>query len=217
MCNAHGHHSGCLCGWGGEGHSGRNPNGFRGFGHFVETTKQGFSLRDQTNLCCPSKCRHCGAAVYFVRHNGGSVWFDELGKPWRKHPCYDKHVRDAIENFAGWEATNYTHQELVRSAAALPDAILGIISDVLLREREVGNFVTITTQQGRKFHAYAPHHLLPYQIIGALVLVSALNETIFLLNLRMSLPFYARACKSPPEPNAIPPKIVWKDFVSGKL
>jgi hypothetical protein len=28
--------------------------------------------------------------VYFVRHNGGSVWFDSLGWPWEKHPCFDK-------------------------------------------------------------------------------------------------------------------------------
>lgn len=27
--------------------------------------------------------------VYFVQHNGGSVWFDELGQPWPKHPCFD--------------------------------------------------------------------------------------------------------------------------------
>jgi hypothetical protein len=30
----------------------------------------------------------CGASVYFVRHNGGSVWFDSLGKPWPKHSCF---------------------------------------------------------------------------------------------------------------------------------
>jgi hypothetical protein len=35
----------------------------------------------------PVKCRKCGQAVYFVQHNGGSVWFDELGPPWPKHPC----------------------------------------------------------------------------------------------------------------------------------
>ncbi len=24
-----------------------------------------------------------------MRHNGGSVWFDELGPPWPKHACFD--------------------------------------------------------------------------------------------------------------------------------
>jgi hypothetical protein len=27
--------------------------------------------------------------VYYVEHNGGSVWFNELGPPWPKHPCFD--------------------------------------------------------------------------------------------------------------------------------
>ena len=34
-------------------------------------------------------CLKCGADVYFVRHNGGSVWFDELGPPWPVHPCFE--------------------------------------------------------------------------------------------------------------------------------
>ena len=28
--------------------------------------------------------------MFFVRHNGGSVWFDELGHPWPKHECFDE-------------------------------------------------------------------------------------------------------------------------------
>ena len=34
-------------------------------------------------------CPVCGADVFFVRHNGGSVWIDELGPPWDKHGCFD--------------------------------------------------------------------------------------------------------------------------------
>jgi hypothetical protein len=28
--------------------------------------------------------------VFFVRHNGGSVWFDSFGWPWPKHPCHEE-------------------------------------------------------------------------------------------------------------------------------
>jgi hypothetical protein len=28
--------------------------------------------------------------VFFIRHNGGSVWVNELGWPWPKHACFDK-------------------------------------------------------------------------------------------------------------------------------
>jgi hypothetical protein len=43
-------------------------------------------------------CPVCGASVFFVRHNGGSVWFDNLGWPWPKHPCMDS---DWEPRFAG--------------------------------------------------------------------------------------------------------------------
>ena len=33
-------------------------------------------------------CHYCDQEIYFVRHNGGSVWLDSLGHPWPKHLCY---------------------------------------------------------------------------------------------------------------------------------
>ncbi len=41
-------------------------------------------------------CPKCSASVYFVKHNGGAVWFDSLGPPWEKHPCFadDRQVID---------------------------------------------------------------------------------------------------------------------------
>ncbi len=43
---------------------------------------------DGDGCCYPTSCPICGASVFFVRHNGGSVWFDSLGKPWPKHACF---------------------------------------------------------------------------------------------------------------------------------
>lgn len=42
----------------------------------------------QPDVCWRTTCPICGAPVFFVRHNGGAVWFDELGKPWEKHGCF---------------------------------------------------------------------------------------------------------------------------------
>ncbi len=79
------HYPNCTCGWcrggGGWGSPTRVPNpplpaaGTR-------------SALDGDGCCCPTTCPMCGASVYFVRHNGGSVWFDNLGKPWPKHTCF---------------------------------------------------------------------------------------------------------------------------------
>jgi hypothetical protein len=39
------------------------------------------------DICRPTTCPKCGAEVFFIRHNGGSVWLDDLGWPWPKHAC----------------------------------------------------------------------------------------------------------------------------------
>lgn len=39
------------------------------------------------SVCCPTTCPKCHGSVFFVRHNCGSVWLDELGDPWPKHEC----------------------------------------------------------------------------------------------------------------------------------
>ena len=35
------------------------------------------------------KCPKCLQIAYYVEHNGGFAWFDDLGPPWPKHPCFD--------------------------------------------------------------------------------------------------------------------------------
>ena len=34
-----------------------------------------------------TKCKYCHKEVFFVRHNGGSVFFVAPGSPWEKHSC----------------------------------------------------------------------------------------------------------------------------------
>jgi hypothetical protein len=54
------------------------------------------------DFCRRITCAYCGERIFFVRHNGGSVWFDELGWPWDKHPCYyppDMPVDSSLNGF----------------------------------------------------------------------------------------------------------------------
>jgi hypothetical protein len=46
--------------------------------------------RDQEGIAHPTKCPRCEANVFFLRHNGGSVWLESLGWPWPKHPCFEE-------------------------------------------------------------------------------------------------------------------------------
>ncbi len=46
--------------------------------------------RSKEGCCFLTKCPECREPVYFIRHNGGSVWIDPpLGPPWYKHGCMD--------------------------------------------------------------------------------------------------------------------------------
>jgi hypothetical protein len=40
------------------------------------------------DLCRHTPCPRCESMVYFIRHNDGSLWVDELGWPWPKHACF---------------------------------------------------------------------------------------------------------------------------------
>ncbi len=50
----------------------------------------GYSRNQNSDTCIHTRCPVCGDKVFFIRHNGGSVWLDSpLGPPWFKHPCFD--------------------------------------------------------------------------------------------------------------------------------
>lgn len=47
------------------------------------------SARSEESTCFPTTCPICQADVFFIRHNGGSVWVDPpLGWPWPEHECF---------------------------------------------------------------------------------------------------------------------------------
>lgn len=44
--------------------------------------------RSGQSECRKTHCPTCGDDVFFIRHNGGSVWIEPpLGPPWQQHPC----------------------------------------------------------------------------------------------------------------------------------
>lgn len=81
------HDSNCTCGWctGGGGGGGARTAKVRARLP-AAGSRAVYSCDD---FCNRTTCPICGAPVFFVRHNGGSVWFDELDPPWPKHSCFD--------------------------------------------------------------------------------------------------------------------------------
>ena len=95
MCNAWNHPPDCMCGWGGEGHLGRGGAGGRRERAY-EPRPPNARWGIDNSYCAPTRCRKCGATVYFIRHNGGSAWFDNLGWPWPKHACMDEQPKSTV-------------------------------------------------------------------------------------------------------------------------
>lgn len=47
--------------------------------------------RSADTECRKTLCPKCRGIVYFIRHNGGSVWVEPpLGPPWERHACFER-------------------------------------------------------------------------------------------------------------------------------
>jgi hypothetical protein len=80
-CNAWNHSSSCNCGWGGV---------FYGLGDRDASDSRDHWAKSESFTIPNARCPRCAARVFFYRSPfGGSVYFDDLGPPWPKHPCMD--------------------------------------------------------------------------------------------------------------------------------
>jgi hypothetical protein len=97
--------------------------------------------RSDDSCCNPTTCK-CGAEVFFIRHNGGSVWINPpLGPPWDEHECEfvtrpDRTPRSSI-----------AAQSYLRDRSAKGYSI-GVVKDAHVAAR--GKFTIITLEDGSK-------------------------------------------------------------------
>jgi hypothetical protein len=92
QCYAKNHPPGCQCGY--------NPHYVDGnhtqapLHHYSKGQKLSktpaiglVSYRSSSSRNHGTECKYCGKRVYYVEHNEGKVFFDELGWPWPIHDC----------------------------------------------------------------------------------------------------------------------------------
>jgi len=117
----------------------------------------------------PSHCPKCGANVFFIRHNGGSVWLDELGWPWPKHACFDQ-PNSATSEFARWSV----------KASGFENAKIGVITCVHPPEssRLSDRMVEIKLGNGTKIGVFLQWMPADDSLTGALVCVSTENKLL---------------------------------------
>lgn len=157
MCNAHNHPPGCTCGFGGEGHLGRRWGSYTTYSTRICTSWQ---YRDE-DFCQPTTCPYCGAKVYFVRHNGGSVWLDKLGQPWPKHECFDN------DGYTISLQQSLTEQLRVSSAP-----VFGIIIETELITPGIKNRIVIRCSDGSIIDREFRTRQDQASVAGTLVLVN---------------------------------------------
>ena len=76
MCNGLNHAPNCKCGFGGDT-SALEDAAFRGLAFTKVSDERGWhTYPNEEDFCRPTRCPECDADVFFVRHNGGSVWLD---------------------------------------------------------------------------------------------------------------------------------------------
>ncbi len=100
--------------------------------------------RSEESCCFCTTCPKCGCDVYFIRHNGGSVWIDPpLGPPWHKHPCMDQ----APERPIGVHRNNLVLEQGLYAKKYPDDAVLGVVKESRVSFSKRGTIIKLETEE----------------------------------------------------------------------
>ena len=120
MCNAWNHPIGCRCGWGGEGHLGRNHGAENRVRPFAALARERYQDLLDAHTTPNARCPVCGTRVFFYQSEaGGRVYFDELGPPWPKHSCTDRSAKPSLQKLTA-AAPGQWQPLLIESFAKAP-------------------------------------------------------------------------------------------------
>ena len=163
----HNHYSSCTCGWcSGGGGGGRSisvavaPEPLPAAGTRSTWECDGF--------CRPTRCPLCGAQVYFVRHNGGSVWFDDLGPPWPKHGCFEEEILSIR-----------LREVLAAESGRTANPVFGVITEtVVIDPGNSGRIVAKCSDDAVVDDIFQTEWNLP-KCAGALILISRIKADRF--------------------------------------
>lgn len=152
-CNGNGHPPDCTCGWGGVYYGCSAPPENRSIP--PAGTR---AVWDHADFCRPSTCPKCRQSVFFVRHNGGSVWFDSLGQPWPKHPCM------ATEPDMAWIQTRFADDLEPGNRM-----VFGVVREARVTDPGINAFFVIACSDGTVIEDQLVFTRNPCEAVGGLV------------------------------------------------
>jgi len=163
------HKNGGWC----KGYSGNNDSGEVVYTGVVRVNSGRWVPENSfSDTCRKTECPQCGQEVFFIRHNGGSLWVDALGWPWPKHPCMDNTEEPS------WHKYFYNHLPVERHE----NIFVGVVVDTRWQsanEQEPSQIVMAIDggEEGRVVLSVEGHTTADY-FKGALVLVDFNENTV---------------------------------------
>ena len=119
------------------------------------------------DYCRSTICKKCGAEIFFIRHNGGSLWVNSpLGYPWPKHPCYYD------------EMTTQEHTRIVTLAESTISPILGVIIYTETRPNYMSDVIVVKCFDGGEASCLVSYVKQPSNLIGKLVFLSLKEQKL---------------------------------------
>lgn len=145
-----------------------------GYGGLAGTDFSGYRI-DKESCCFFTNCPECQAPVYFIRHNGGSVWIDPpLGWPWYKHSCMDKLSPNSRRT-----------RTAIVSSFSLPEGtksdglVIGIVREAETTEFKHFTLINVETGKDRSIILLLKNNA--GFLVGRLVVYDKLARKVFLL------------------------------------
>jgi hypothetical protein len=154
--------------------------------HQHSTTRVWVDIR-YDDFCRPTRCPRCQRSVYFVRHNGGSVWFDSLGQPWPKHPCFESAsgLPDQSDGVDAFELL----AEFLSGATQEPDTLLGVVIEGAQKATTAGREYRILCSDRLIRRVLLPPLLGPILLLDRVVGISAQKSEVTFLDSGLTLQF----------------------------
>ena len=146
-----------------EGDSDLNFKG--GNNTYINTNTNRDRFKSYQDITKKTSCPICKEDVYFIRHNGGSVYVDDLGWPWPKHGCFDNS-----------STTVKWYDNFYQISRVKDEALTGIIQEI---SSEIG-ILLLSIDFGNigKAKVKIEKTLLADSIIGLLVLINFKKKEI---------------------------------------
>ena len=115
--------------------------------------------------CRPTTCPRCPAKIFFVKHNGGSVWLDPpLGPPWYIHECMDKRGVSS-----GRGKLSLVDSSFLKGKQLRRDHTLGIViafepgtTELNVLEIDIGTGKTLMLLMARHIASFLLGHMVVY-------------------------------------------------------